>query len=178
MRTTTTLLATVVLSAGLLAGCGDDGGDGGDAKSSGGTDSGSSYCDKLKDAKESFDSFESDTPDFDQFEDAIETFHDLADSAPSEVEDEWKTLDGAFTSMEKSLQDAGLSFEDLGTITAGQLPEGMTAAELQALTPKLQEAFTDLDNEKFEEAGETIEKHAKSECDIVLDDDADDDATN
>ena len=169
----TVIVSTVVLSAGLLAGCGSsDGDDKASADKSTG-DKGSSagdYCDQLKDAKADFDTLESDTPDFSKFDDAIARFHELADGAPSEVADDWKTLDGALSAMEKALADAGLKIEDLAAITAGQLPEGMTAEDVQALGPKLQTAFSGLETDEVEKAGDAIEKHAKSECDIDLND--------
>ena len=172
----TVIMSAVVLSAGLLAGCGsgDDKKSGADEGDKGDKDKGTSanasgdYCTQLKAAKADFDTFESDSPDFSKFDDAIATFHDLAGEAPSEVADEWKTLDGALTSMESALKDAGLELEDLGAISAGQLPEGMTAAEVQALGPKLQSSFSGLDTDEVKKAGDEIEKHAKAECGVDL----------
>lgn len=154
---TTAFLSTVVLSASLLAGCGSDGGNSAEA-----------YCDDLKAAKADFEALESDTPDFDAFSDALDTFHKLADAAPSEVEAEWKTMDTAFTALEDGLEDAGLTLEDLGTISSGQMPEGMTAEEVQKIMPELQATFQKLSTDKVEKAGDKIEKHAKSECDVDL----------
>jgi hypothetical protein len=169
----TAIVSTVVLSAGLsaglLAGCGSSDDKAGADKSTG--DKGSSagdYCAQLKDAKADFDTLDSDSPDFSKFDDAIARFHELADAAPSEVADDWKTLDGALTTMEKALSDAGLKIEDLGAITAGNLPEGMTAEDLQAIGPKLQTAFSGLETDEVEKAGDAIEKHAKSECGVDL----------
>jgi hypothetical protein len=170
----TVIMSAVVLSAGLLAGCGSGDGDDKSGADKGDKDKGSSasgdYCTQLKAAKADFDTFESDTPDFSKFDDAIATFHELADEAPSEVADDWKTLDGALTQMESALEDAGLKLEDLGAITAGQLPEGMTADELQALGPKLQSSFSGLDTDEVKKAGDEIEKHAKAECGVDLGD--------
>ena len=154
---TTAVLSTLVLSASMLAGCGGGGGNSTDA-----------YCKDLKAAKADFAALDSSTPDFDAFSKAIDTFHKLADKAPSAVSTEWKTLDGAFTTLEKDLKDAGLTLEDLGKITQGQIPDGMTAQDLQEVTPKLQAVFTKLDDEKFKKAGDTIEKHAKKECNVDL----------
>ena len=157
---TPVILSTLALSASVLAGCGGDGGS-----------SSSAYCDDLKAAKAEFASFDSSTPDFEKFGEAIDTFHDLADGAPSEVADEWKTLDDALTKLEANLKDVGLELKDLGAITQNQLPEGMTQEELAAAMPKLQAAFQDLTAEKFKTASDKIEKHAKSECDIDLSED-------
>ena len=154
---TTAVLSTLVLSASVLAGCGGGGGNSTDA-----------YCKDLKAAKSDFSALNSSTPNFDAFSKAIDTFHKLADKAPSEVSSEWKTLDGAFTTLEKDLKDAGLTLKDLGTITQGKIPDGMTAQDLQEVTPKLQAIFTKLDDAKFKKAGDKIEKHAKKECNVDL----------
>jgi len=158
---TTAILSTLVLSAGVLAGCGGGGDD---------SSSSSSYCKDLKAAKAKFATFSSSTPDFDKLDDAIATMHDLADGAPSSVADDWKILDDGLQAMEKALDDAGLKISDLGAISAGQLPEGMTAEELTAIGPKLQEAFSGLSGDEFTKATDAIEKHAKSECGINLTD--------
>jgi hypothetical protein len=165
MRTTTAIVSTVLLSAGLLAGCGSSDGD---SKSSG--NSSGDYCKQLKAAKSDFASFDSSTPNFDKLDNAIATFHKLADDAPPAVDEDWKTLDGALTSMEKALSEAGLKLEDLSAITAGNLPEGMTTEELQSIGPKLQTAFSGLDTDKVKKASDNIEKHAKSECGVDLSD--------
>ncbi len=159
---TTAILSTVVLSASLLAGCGSDGGG----------SSAADYCDDLKAAKSDFAALESDTPDFKAFEDALDTFHELADAAPSEVEAEWKTMDKAFTALTDGLEDAGLSLEDLGTISSGQMPDGMTAEEVQKVMPELQKTFESLSTDEVEKAGDKIEKHAKDECGVDLSSDS------
>jgi len=154
---TTAVLSTIVLSGALLAGCGNGGGS-----------SSSGYCSDLKDAKSQFSSLNSGAPDFDKFNAAIETFHDLADEAPSAVEDDWKTLDDALTKLQSDLKSVGLSVEDLGAITQGSLPEGMTQEELTKALPKLQAAFASLSASDVEASAHAIEKHAKSECGVNL----------
>ena len=155
---TTAILSTVVLSAGLLAGCG-----GGEDKDASGSSS-SEYCKDLRTAKADFGSLDSTSPDFSRFDEALKTFHTLADEAPPEVEAEWNTLDGALTSLEQALADAGLTMEDLGKISSGQLPPGVTQEDLAALAPKLQSTF----DEDVEKASDAIVKHAKSECGVDL----------
>lgn len=161
---TTVILSSVVLAASLVAGCGGSGDDGKGSSSSG------SYCNDLKKAKDTFDTVGGSTPDLNNFDDAIATLHKLADEAPSAVDEDWKALDDALTAMEKALSDAGLKASDLGKITAGQLPDGMTAEELQAAVPKLQTAFSGMDTEKVKNATDDIEKHAKSACNVSLSD--------
>lgn len=174
---TTAIIATVLLSASLVAGCGgssDKSPDKSAAKSSdkasSGTTAGSGgdYCDELKAAKADFATFNSSSPDFTKFDDAIAAFHKLAGDAPPAVAADWKTLDGALSGMEKALADAGLKIEDLGTILAGKLPPGMTAQQVQAMGPKLQAAFSGLETPDVQKAGDAIEKHAKSECGVEL----------
>jgi hypothetical protein len=153
---TTAIVSAVVLSSSVLTGCG------------GGGSSTDAYCKDLKAAKADFASLDSSTPDFDKFGDVIVTFHKLAKSAPPKVSEEWKTLDGALTTLEKDLQDAGLTMKDLGPLSQGQMPEGMTADDLAKLGPTLEKAFGKLDDAKFKKASDTIEKHAKSECNVDL----------
>ena len=157
----TAAVSTLVLSAAVVAGCGSGDGDGTSAGSG-------DYCKSLEAAEAEFAALGSGTTDFTLLSDAIDTFHDLADGAPPEVSAEWKTVEAAFTALEDGLADAGLSFEDLGAITSGDLPDGMTTDELTALGPKLEETFSSLDEKDVDEAGEKIEKHAKSECGIDL----------
>lgn len=152
------ILSTIALSASLLAGCG-----GGSSSSSGDT-----YCKELKAAKADFSSLGSGSADFSKFDQVIATFHKLAGDAPSEVSAEWKTLDGALSTLQKDLADAGLPLKDLGPITQGQMPPGMTQSDLASLAPKLQAAFAKLDDPKFKKASDKIEKHAKSQCHVTL----------
>jgi hypothetical protein len=161
---TTVIVSSVLLTASLVAGCGSS--SGGDKGSSGG-----GYCKDLKAAKADFSSFNSSTPDFNKLDSALKTLHKLADEAPSAVDDDWKTLDDALNSMEKALSEAGLKMTDLSKITAGQLPDGMSAAELQAAVPKLQSAFSGMDTDKVTKATDAIEKHAKSSCGVNLSED-------
>ena len=162
----TVILSTIVLATGLVAGCG-----GGGDKDSSGAKAGSSssgYCADLKAAKADFSTLNADTPDFSKLNDAIKTFHELADEAPSAVADDWKTLDHAFSTLQKALDDAGISMDDLAAITRGEMPKGMTQADLAALGPKLQSSFGDLDQDAVKKAGDNVEKHATSVCHVDL----------
>ena len=162
----TVILFTMVLATGLVAGCGS-GGDKGNAAAKAGS-SGSGYCADLKAAKSDFSTLNADTPDFSKLNEAIKTFHQLADEAPSAVADDWKSLDNAFSTLQKALADAGISMDDLAAITRGEMPKGMTQADLAALGPKLQSSFGDLDQDAVTKAGDNVEKHAKSVCHVDL----------
>ena len=158
MRTRTpAVLSALALGASLLAGCGGGGGNSTDT-----------YCKELKTAKSDFSGLSASTPDFNQFDKIIQTFHKLAKDAPSDIKPDWQTLDGALTQLQKDLAAAGLSMKDLGPISQGQLPPGMTQEQLSALAPKLQTAFGKLENDKFKKASDKIEKHAKSTCKVNL----------
>lgn len=155
MRKFTVSTAGLALGVALLAGCGDDGG---------GSAAGGDYCDQLKDAKAEFDSFESSEPDFSKMDEAFDTMKQLGDDAPEEVADDWKVVDSGITTMTDALDDAGITFEDLGGLSSGEMPEGVDMEKLQELGPKLQE----LNSEEFQTATDNIEKHAKDECDVDL----------
>lgn len=122
----------------------------------------SAYCSDLKSATKEFDSLEG--SDLGQIDQAFATFHKLADEAPSDVESDWKVLDDGITSVEKSLDEAGIKLEDLAKVQQGELPEGVDMAKLQGLAADFQK----LSDEKFTKASDAIEKHAKDECDVDL----------
>jgi hypothetical protein len=141
------LTAALVLAAGTLSACGS---------------SADEYCDSLEEAQSSFESF--DEGDVAGFSDAIDTLRDLGEQAPDEVSDDWEVLNGAFDEMETALGDAGLTFDDLDQLTAGELPEGVEPADLEGL----EESLGSLDDSGVEEAGNNIEKHADEECGVEL----------
>jgi len=145
-----TMLAAAVLGASLLTGCGG-----------GGTDA---YCDTLEDTQKDFDDFEaSDFSNFDEFTDRVD---ELAEDAPDEVKDDWKVLSEAFNAFVEALDKAGLEPADLEGLASGELPEDVDMAALQEAMTEAQA----LSSEKFTKATESIEKHAKDECDIDLSD--------
>ncbi len=62
--------------------------------------------------------------------DAFDALHKLADEAPDEVQDDWKTIDDAITSLEDAMDEAGLSPDDLAGLQNGQLPKDVDMAAL------------------------------------------------
>ena len=152
-------LAGVVLLGSSLAACG--GGDGSDGGSGGGG-GGGDYCKDLKTAKSTFSKVSG--SDFGALDDAISTFHQLADEAPSEVKADWKVLDSTFVKIEKAFEDAGLKLEDLGKIQSGNLPEGVDASKLTSLGSTLSEITGD----KVTKAQAAIQEHGKKTCDVDL----------
>jgi hypothetical protein len=120
------------------------------------------YCGDLKKASASFGALNS--ADYAKLDEALTTFHSLAEEAPSKVEDDWKTLDGAITTMQKALQAVGLKFSDLGDLQAGKIPAGLDQAKMTQLSA----ALGKVDATKLVSASKNISKHAKDECNVTL----------
>ena len=147
MKQRLVLAAVAALCASTLTACG------------GGT---KAYCDDLRDANKDFSSL--DNADFSKFDDAISRMHKLADEAPDEVADDWKVLDGALNDLQDALKKAGLTTDDLAKMSQGQMPENFDMSKLQ----QLQEDMSSLGDQKFQDASNAIEKHAKDECNVDL----------
>ena len=91
--------------------------------------------------------------------------HSLADKAPDEMANDWKTLDGGdHRASPTRCKDAGMTFADIAKIKHGQTPEGADPKKLAALAAKLQE----LSSAKVTKAAKDIAKHAKSTCKVKL----------
>lgn len=146
--------------AGGLAGCGGGGQDEPEA------DSTDSYCDALRDANEEFAAVNSESPDPKQLDSALQRMSEVARQAPDEVQPQWETLDGAITEVRTGLEEAGITFEDLGKLAEDPtaLPEDVDQAKLMELATTVRK----MDSKEFERASDDIQKHAKSECDIEL----------
>jgi len=147
MKTKLGMTAAMALAAATLSACGNSTED---------------YCNSLEEAESDFASLGN--GDFDQFGDAINRMRDIGGDAPDEVADDWEVLTNSIDEMEQSLEDAGLSFDDLGTLATGELREGVDEADVA----KLDEAFQTLQSDEATEAGDAIDAHAKEECGITL----------
>jgi hypothetical protein len=152
---TVTGAVALTLAAGVLAGCGGGG--------SGSSASGD-YCSELKADKAYFASFSGSSPDLAKLGEVFTRMHTLAGDAPDDVAADWKTLDGAITTIENALSDAGIKPSDLAQIQKGQIPKGADIAKLQALGPKLQA----LDSSGVSDAADAIAKNAKDKCGVDL----------
>ncbi len=150
MKISLVLAGTVLLGSTLVA-CGG----GGDGENS-------DYCKDVKKASKTFGNLSS--GDVGQLDKAFATFHKLADEAPSDIKDDWKKLDGAITTVEKALKDAGLKFSDLDEIQKGQVPPGVDVAKLQGLASQM----TKLNSADFTKASKAIDKHASKTCKVDL----------
>ena len=120
------------------------------------------YCEDLKSAKKDFDALSA--GDAEQLDQTFETLQGLADEAPDEISEEWAQLDESITQVQTALDDAGLTFEDLASAQSGELPEGVSQEDLQALAAE----FQNIGSQETQEASEAIEEHAQEECDVNL----------
>jgi len=147
--------ATLALAATVLVACGSD--------SSGSSASGS-YCDELKSDKAFFGSLSGTGSDANNLDEVFTRLHTLAGKAPDNVADDWKTLDGAITTIEDALASAGLKPSDLAALQNGQVPKGVDVSKLQALAPKLQA----LSSSDVSDAANRISADAKKSCGVDL----------
>ncbi|HVQ18303.1 MAG TPA: hypothetical protein VMT27_04620 [Actinomycetes bacterium] len=148
-------MALTLAAAGLTA-CGSD--------SSIGSSASGSYCDELKADKGDFASLSGSNADLGNLDQVFKKLHTLADDAPDNVADDWKTLDGAVTTIETALKDAGVTSSDLAALQNGQVPKDVDPAKLQALLPKLQA----LSSADVTDAANNIAADAKKTCGVDL----------
>lgn len=165
-------LASIALMAASLTACGDDGGDsGGDGDAA----SGASYCDLIKDAKDTYDGLDftglSDE-DFAGFQSDVEA---IQAAAPDDIKEQWGTLTEATQRLQEILADAGISLEDLSSMEAGDMPDGVDMEKLQTMMTELQE-FTE--DSSFEEASTAVQQNVQDECDIEMGGETDPAETN
>lgn len=145
----------LTLAASVLTACGSGGG-GGDASGD--------YCQELKTDKAYFADLSGSNPDLSQLDQVFQRMHTLADDAPDDVAADWKTLDGAITTIQNALKDAGLKPSDLAAMQNGQVPAGVDPAKLAELAPKLQA----LSSTDVSDAATRISSHAKKTCGVDL----------
>jgi hypothetical protein len=156
MRTNTVIGAVALtLATTVLSACGGGGG---------GSSASGDYCSELKADKTYFQSLNGDNPDLSKLDEVFSRMHTLAGDAPSEVASDWKTLDGAISTIENALKEAGLKPSDLAGLQSGTIPKGVDIQKLQALAPKLQA----LDGSAVSDAADAIAKNAKDKCDVDL----------
>ncbi len=130
-----------------------------------GADPSSEYCTELRAAKAQFDNLDFQTLSVAEFQRLTSEFDALAGIAPDEVKDDWTTLSGALREVQQILADAGLTFDDLKSLSSGQLPPGVSVQQLKKLTQQLQKFASD---DSFQTASDAISAHAKTECGITM----------
>lgn len=130
-----------------------------------GADPSSQYCTELRSAKAQFDNLNFQTLSVAEFQRLTSEFDSLAAIAPDEVKDDWTTLSGALRQVQQILADVGLTFDDLKSLSSGQLPPGVSVQQLKKLTQQLQTFASD---SRFQTASAAITAHAKTECGITM----------
>lgn len=149
--------AAAILFAASLTACGGSS-DGGSSSSSGG------YCDDIQNAKSAVDSADFQNLTDATFQDLLDQINTVKDEAPSDIQDDWATVADTLDQFNTALHDAGLTFDDLSSISAGNLPDGVDPAKLQDLATKLQS----LNSDAVTTAQDNITSEVKSECGIDL----------
>jgi 5'-deoxynucleotidase YfbR-like HD superfamily hydrolase len=147
-------VATAALGLCLLTACGGDNGNA--------SGSGADYCKDLKSAKKEVDALKG--GDFSDLQKTTDAMHKLADEAPSEIKDDWKTLIDGVDKLVAALKKAGLDDSDMATLQSGQIPDGVDMQALQGLMTEIKA----LDTAEFQKAGDDINKHAKDKCGVDL----------
>ncbi len=168
-RSTTGAAAASAVLLALLAGCGDDsdggGSEAGDTASTESTSPESAlddYCALLDDTRGEFENFGG-AAAFDRLGELQAALEDVAAVAPDEIADDWDVLLAGFEEVEATLDEVGITPQQLEELQQGQLPEGVDPDELRA-------AFTELEanTQEVQPANDAISAHAKDECGITL----------
>ncbi len=123
------------------------------------------YCDALTNAKNNLSSIDFTTLDEKAYTQLTGELQNVADVAPSDVQDDWQTVLTALTDLHALLKTAGITFDDLANLSAGKIPPGVDPAELQRIAPKLQKITAD---GKLQKATTEIQKSAKKDCGLSL----------
>jgi hypothetical protein len=122
-------------------------------------ESGEDYCTLLEDNTDMFANLTTGSPtNPDQIEDFVGTLHELRESAPEEVEDDWSKIDDPFQDVSTSLDDAGITWDEASHTPPEDLPD-----EVLQAGEELNSALSELD---LSAIGQTIEDHAQDECGI------------
>ena len=110
------VLATPLLVALLVTGCADQK---------------EKYCEAVKDHQQELGEVLG-GGDPDALLKALPIFRDLADEAPEDLRDEWRTVIDALEGLERALDDAGV---DPATYDRDHPPEGLSQADKTPSTP-------------------------------------------
>jgi hypothetical protein len=118
------------------------------------------YCDALKDHREELGSVLGDGGP-DALLKALPIFRDLADEAPDDIRDEWKTVIDAVEGLEKALEDAGV---DPATYDRDHPPADLSQDEKD----RIDAAARRLGSEQTITALNGVDQQAKDVCDTPL----------
>jgi hypothetical protein len=92
---------------------------------------------------------------------ALPIFRDLADEAPDDIRDEWRTVIDALEGLEDALEDAGV---DPATYDRDHPPEGLSQADKDAIDA----AARELTSERTVTALSGVDQQAKDVCGTPL----------
>ena len=135
----------VLLLPLLLAGCGDDK---------------DAYCDAVSDhQKDLSETLGSGEPD--ALLQALDTFQDLADQAPSDISDEWQQVIRSLEALQKALDDAAV---DPATYDRDKPPAGLSPDQKKAID----EAATQVGGAETLQALKDIDQQARDVCHTPL----------
>ena len=118
------------------------------------------YCDAVEDHQQELgEILGGGSPD--ALLEALPIFRDLADDAPEDLRDEWKTVIDAVAGLQEALEDAGVDPE---TYDRDHPPEGLSQADQDAIDA----AARQLTSEETVTALSGVDQQAKDVCGTPL----------
>jgi hypothetical protein len=118
------------------------------------------YCDAVRDHQQELgETLGGGSPD--ALLKALPIFRDLADEAPDDIRDEWRTVIDALEGLEQALQEAGV---DPSTYDRDDPPEGLSQDEKDAIDA----AARELTSQQTVVAFNGVEQQAKDVCGTPL----------
>ncbi len=118
------------------------------------------YCDAVEDNQQELGEVLGDgSPD--ALLKALPIFEDLADQAPDDLRDEWRTVIDALEGLQRALEDAGV---DPATYDRDDPPEGLSQADQDAIDAAASELTSDATVTAFS----GVDQQAKDVCGTPL----------
>jgi len=145
IRALATVVVTTVLMSALVTGCADEK---------------EKYCDALKDHQEELGKILG-GGDRDALLQALPIFRDLADEAPEDVRDEWRTVIDALEGLQEALEEAGV---DPATYDRDDPPEGLEQDDKDAIDAAARALSSDATVTAFS----GVDQQAKDVCGTPL----------
>lgn len=138
-------VAVLLVAALLMTGCADQQ---------------EKYCDAVEDHQQELgETLGEGSPD--ALLKALPVFRDLAEKAPDDIRDEWRTVIDALEGLEEALQEAGV---DPSTYDRDQPPDGLSEDEKDAIDA----AARELTSEQTVAAFNGVDQQAKDVCGTPL----------
>ncbi len=92
---------------------------------------------------------------------SVDILAELGEKAPDDIEDEWGTLVSSLEGLVAAVRASGADFP---AFASGKAPEGVTEGQLKAV----QQAAEELTDTRVQQAGASIEQHARDVCKVDL----------